>query len=129
MAFAPEGHPFVLVQYDRPIDGDHIAVAFGSNASAVDGSSPSEVERVLRTWLPDIEVLEVATHNWTKDDLYRGTWAVPGPGQLREQLDAIEARDGRVLLAGADIASGSYALIDGAIATGVRAGRDAAALS
>lgn len=129
MAFAPEGHPFVLVQYDRPIDGDHIAVAFGSNARAVDGSSPAEVERVLRTWLPDIEVLEVATHNWTKDDLYRGTWAVPGPGQLREQLDAIEARDGRVLLAGADIASGSYALIDGAIATGIRAGRDAAALS
>lgn len=129
MAFAPEGHPFVLVQYDRPIDGDHIAVAFGSDASVVDGSSPAEVERVLRTWLPDIEVLEVATHNWTKDELYRGTWAVPGPGQLQEQLDAIEARDGRVFLAGADIASGSYALIDGAIATGIRAGRDAATLS
>ncbi|WP_426005253.1 flavin monoamine oxidase family protein [Paenarthrobacter sp. NyZ202] len=129
MAFAPEGHPFVLVQYDRPIDGDHIAVAFGSDATAVDGSSPAEVERVLRTWLPDIEVLEVATHNWKADELYRGTWAVPGPGQLREQLDAVEARDGRVLLAGADIASGSYALIDGAIATGIRAGRDAAAVS
>lgn len=129
MAFAPEGHPFVLLQYDRPIDGDHIAVAFGSDASAVDGSSAAQVQQVLRSWLPDIEVLEVATHNWTKDALYRGTWAVPGPGQLREQLDAVEARDGRVLLAGADIASGSYALIDGALATGIRAGRDAAALS
>ena len=129
MAFAPEGHPFVLLQYDRPIDSDHIAVAFGSDASAVDGSSITEVEKVLRTWLPDVEVLEVATHNWTKDALYRGTWAVPGPGQLVEQLDAVEARDGRVLLAGADIASGSYALIDGALATGIRAGRDAAAVS
>jgi len=129
MAFAPEGHPFVLLQYDRPIDSDHIAVAFGSDASAVDGSSITEVEKVLRTWLPDVEVLEVATHNWTKDALYRGTWAVPGPGQLVEQLNAVEARDGRVLLAGADIASGSYALIDGALATGIRAGRDAAAVS
>ena len=128
MAFAPEGHPFVLMQYDRPIDGDHIAVVFGSDATAVNGSSVTDVQQVLRTWLPDVEVLDVATHNWTVDSLYRGTWAVPAPGQLREQLDALESRNGRVLLAGADIASGSFALIDGAIHTGLRAGRDAAAI-
>jgi monoamine oxidase len=129
MAFAPEGHPFVLVQFDRPIGGDHIAVAFGPDASAIDGSSPAAVQEVLRTWLPDAEVVEVATHNWTGDQMFRGTWAVPGPGQLRSQLDAVEAREGRVILAGADLAAGSYALIDGAIHTGIRAGRDAAALA
>ena len=129
MAFAPEGHPFVLVQYDRSIEGDHIAVAFGPDASAVDGSSPAAVQEVLRTWLPDAEVVEVATHDWTGDKVFRGTWAVPGPGQLRSQLDAVAAREGRVVLAGADLAAGSYALIDGAINTGIRAGRAAAALA
>lgn len=126
MAFAPEGHPFVLVQYDRPVEGDHIAVAFGPDASAVDGSSVDGVQRVLRTWLPDVEVAEVAHHDWTGDAMFRGTWAVPAPNQLRSQLDAVEARDGRILLAGADLATGSFALIDGAINSGIRAGREAA---
>ena len=129
MAFAPEGHPFVLMQYDRPVEGDHIAVAFGPDAAAVDGSSAAAVQNVLRSWLPNVEVVEVATHDWTSDSMFQGTWAVPAPGQLRSQLDAVESRDGRVLLAGADLASGSYALIDGAINTGIRAGRDAAALA
>ncbi|GCD91180.1 NAD(P)/FAD-dependent oxidoreductase [Nocardioides sp. LS1] len=129
MAFAPEGSPLVLVQYDRPIDGDHIAVGFGPDASALDTTSTEEVQKVLRSWLPDAEVVEVANHNWTADDMFLGTWAVPAPGQLRSQLDAVTSRDGRVLLAGADLASGSYALIDGAINTGIRAGRDAAALA
>lgn len=129
MAFAPEGHPLVLLQYDRPLDGDHIAVAFGADASAVNASSREDVQAVLRTWIPDLEVVDVATHNWTADGLYRGTWAVPAPGQLRDQLEAVEARHSRVLLAGADLASGSFGLIDGAIFTGMRAGRDAARMS
>lgn len=126
MAFAPEGHPLVLLQYDRPVDGDHIAVAFGSDSAHVDATSARDVQKVLRMWIPDLEVVEVATHNWTADPLFRGTWAVPAPGKLARQLDAVEYRDGRLLLAGADIASGSYALIDGAIDTGIRAGRAAA---
>lgn len=126
MAFGPEGHPLVLLQYDRPVDGDHIAVAFGSDATQVDATSAADVQRVLRTWIADLEVMEVATHNWTTDPLFRGTWAVPAPGTLARQLDAVEYRGGRVVLAGADIASGAYALIDGAIDTGVRAGRAAA---
>jgi monoamine oxidase len=125
MAFAPEGHPLVWLQYDRPIDGDHIAVAFGPDATQVDSSSVESVQNVLRTWIPDIEVAEVASHNWTGDPLFRGTWAVPAPGKLLRQLEAIEYRDGRVLLAGADVARGSYALIDGAIDTGISAGRAA----
>lgn len=128
MAFAPEGCPLVLVQYDRPIEGDHIAVGFGPDAAALDGTSPEAVQAVLRQWLPDVEVLDVAHHNWTADDTFRGTWAVPAPGQLQSQLDAANVREGRIFLAGADLAAGSYALIDGAINTGIRAARDAAAL-
>lgn len=45
---------------------------------------------------------------------------------LLSRTRELEHRDGRILLAGADIASGSYALIDGAIDTGIVAGRTAA---
>ena len=128
MAFAPEGNPFVLLQYDRPIEGDHIAVAFGPDASAIAGSSVADVQAALRAWLPDLEIVDVATHDWTTDPLFKGTWAVPAPGELRHQLDAAESRDGRIFLAGADVAKGSYALIDGAIHTGIDAGRHAASI-
>ena len=77
---------------------------------------------------PTSRSLEVASHNWTADPLFQGTWAVPAPNRLLPGLEALEARDGRVLLAGADLASGSFGLIDGAIQTGTRAGRDAVAL-
>jgi hypothetical protein len=129
MAFAPAGHPLVVVQYDRAIEDDHIAVGFGPDDAALDATSLEAVQAAVREWLPDAEVMEVANHDWTTDDMFLGTWAVPAAGQLRTQLDAVNARDGRVLLAGADVASGSYALIDGAINTGIRAGRDAAALA
>ena len=129
MAFAPEGNPLVIVQYDRSIDGDHIAVGFGPDATALDATSVEAVQDVLRGWLPDVEVIEVANHNWTTDEMFLGTWAVPAPGQLRAQIDAVTSRNGRVMLAGADLALGSYALIDGAINTGIRAGRDAARLA
>jgi monoamine oxidase len=118
----------LALSWTDEVDGDHIAVAFGPDANAIDGAPPAAVEEVLRQWLPDAEVLDVATHSWTHDPVFRGTWAVPGPGQLRSQIEAVELRDGRVLLAGADLALGSYALIDGAINTGIRAGRDASAL-
>lgn len=129
MCLAPEGAPFVWMQYDRPLDGDHIAVAFGADARGVDGSSPAAVQIALREWLPDIEVVDVAYHDWTADEHFKGTWAVPRPGQLARQLDVIADQPGPMFFAGADLAPGAYALIDGALATGIRAGRNAAAFS
>ena len=61
MCLAPEGAPFVWMQYDQPLDGDHIAVAFGADASGVDGSSPAAVQTALREWLPDVEVVDART--------------------------------------------------------------------
>ncbi|UGS36048.1 flavin monoamine oxidase family protein [Capillimicrobium parvum] len=127
VCLAPEGAPFVWMQYDRPVDGDHIAVAFGADARAVDGSSPGAVQVALRQWLPDVEVVDVAYHDWTRDEHFKGTWAVPRPGQLSRQVRVIAEQAGPVFFAGADLAPGAYGLIDGALATGIRAGRSAAA--
>jgi len=76
----------------------------------------------MRQWFPQMEVESVAHHAWTQDPHFRGTWAVPRPQQL-ESLLQTAGISGNVALAGADLSTGSYALIDGAIDTGIRAAR------
>jgi monoamine oxidase len=123
MAIAPPTSPFVLAQYDRALgDGTHLAVAFGPDAHAIDGDEIAAVQTAMRQWFPDLEVLDVAHHSWTKDPTYRGTWAVPRTGQL-DKLHTTASICGRIALAGADLSTGSYALIDGAIDSGTRAAR------
>lgn len=125
MAFAPTEAPFVLCQYDRALeDGSHLAVAFGGDAAAVDGDDSAAVQRAVRQWFPHLEIEDVAHHSWTRDPHFRGTWAVPSPGQVEALLETTEI-GGRVVFAGADLSTGSYALIDGAIDTGMRAARKA----
>lgn len=123
MAIAPSDAPLVLCQYDRPLgDGYHLAVAFGPDAAKIDGDDAGAVQTAMRQWFPQIEVEAVAHHPWTQDPHFRGTWAVPRPQQL-ESLLQTAGISGNVALAGADLSTGSYALIDGAIDTGIRAAR------
>ena len=122
-AVRPRG-PFVWVQYNHRVGDDHIAVAFGSSrhGTAVDECRAGGIRGSLR----DLEVCG-RVHDWTADPLSRARGQyLPQPPAARP--GALEAPDGRVLLAGRALASGSFGLIDGAIQTGTRARRDAVLL-
>jgi monoamine oxidase len=128
VALAPGSAPLTLCQVEYVEDGETIVVAFGSVSERLDGTDRSAVQEALRTWLPDAEVLEVASHDWVADDLSGETWPMQRAGQLTAALAELQRPEGRVFVAGSDYADGWAGFIDGAIESGMRAGREVHAL-
>jgi pseudooxynicotine dehydrogenase len=79
---------------------------------------------VIRQFLPEAEVVAAKGHDWTADPFAGGTWSVYRPGQLTRYLRELQRPEGRLFLAGSDVASGWNGFIDGAIETGLRVGRE-----
>jgi monoamine oxidase len=124
VALAPGSAPLTLCQVEYVADGETLVVAFGSVSERLDGTDPAAVQEALRTWLPDVEVLEVASHDWVADELAGETWPMQRAGQLTGSLAELQRPEGRVFLAGSDYANGWAGFIDGAIESGMRAGRE-----
>jgi monoamine oxidase len=77
-----------------------------------------QVSAVIKSWLPEAEVLEVAGHDWVKDEFSQQTWLVQRPGQHR-YLEELQRPEDGLYLVGGDYASGWTGYIDGAIESGV----------
>ncbi|ANW68208.1 hypothetical protein BCA37_30290 [Mycobacterium sp. djl-10] len=119
---APSGYQLTFAWPEYFLDdGTSIVVGFGPDASMLDGNSVSAVQEALRTWLPDIEVLDTECHDWVQDEFSRETWATFRTGQLtREWPDLIRPR-GRLIFAGGDYAAGWAGFVDGAIQSAMEA--------
>ncbi|MGR6965040.1 flavin monoamine oxidase family protein [Geodermatophilus sp. URMC 61] len=128
VALAPGSAALTLCQVEHVADGETLVVAFGSVSERLDGADPAAVQEALRTWLPDAEVLEVASHDWVADELSGETWPMQRAGQLTGSLAELQRPEGRVFVAGSDYANGWAGFIDGAIESGMRAGREVHAL-
>ena len=128
VALAPGSAPLTLCQVEYVGDGETLVVAFGSVSERLSGTDREAVQQALRQWLPDVEVLEVASHDWVADDLSGETWPMQRAGQLTGALGELQRPEGRVVIAGSDYADGWAGFIDGAIESGMRAGRDVHAL-
>jgi monoamine oxidase len=100
-------------------------IGFGPDAERYDG----DVQRDLDQILPGYEALDATAHDWLADEFSRGTWAIHRPGWYEHYHAAMQRSDGRVLFAGSDLADGWAGFIDGAIESGLKVGRAAAALS
>lgn len=100
-----------------------ILLAFGPDANRINAFDKEAVTRELRRWLPDVEVLEVMHHNWSKDPFSGETWPMLKPGQLTTYLSALQESHKRVHFAGSDYAAFYAGSIDGAIESGMRAAR------
>jgi len=124
------GHPFgYLATEELFSDGTQLLIGFGFDASLCDPSDPVGLQRQLDAILPGYELLSATAHDWLGDEFSRGTWAIHRPGWYEHHHAAMRRLDGRVLLAGSDLADGWAGFIDGAIESGLRAGERAAALS
>jgi pseudooxynicotine oxidase len=104
-------------------DGGQLLVAFGPDAERLRPGDDREVRRAFAERLPaGVEIVAVTSHDWWRDEFSRGTWSVFRPGQLTV-LPALQARHGRVVFAGSDVADGWNGFMDGAVESGLRAAR------
>jgi monoamine oxidase len=124
------GHPFGYLATEMLLgDGTQLLIGFGPDAERCDASDLKRVQHQLDDLLPGYEVLDATAHDWLADPCSRGTWAIHRAGWYEHHHAAMRQPEGRVLLAGADLADGWAGFIDGAIESGLRAGMAAAALS
>ncbi len=86
------------------------------------------MQRGVDELLPGLEVLGATAHDWLADERSRGTWAIHRPGWYTDHHAHMQRPEGRIVLAGSDLADGWAGFIDGAIESGLKAARKATAL-
>jgi monoamine oxidase len=123
------GHPFGYLDTEHLLgDETQIQIGFGVDAARCDATDTAAVQRALDDILPGYEVVAATAHDWLADERSRGTWAIHRPGWYTHHHAEMRRPEGRVVLAGSDLADGWAGFIDGAIESGLRAGALAAAL-
>ncbi|MBC3192176.1 FAD-dependent oxidoreductase [Pseudonocardia sp. C8] len=127
VANAPVGkHPVNTAKTEYRHEGDTLVVCFCSDASSIDPDDHDAVQRALRLFVPEIEVVDVAAHDWVTDEFSQGTWVHHRPGNLTTVVPLMHQAHGRIRFAGGDIAPMGVGGIDGAIQSGAKAARDSA---
>jgi monoamine oxidase len=120
-------HPFGYLDTEMLLgDGEQLQIGFGIDAERCDSE---RLQRDLDDILPGYELVDATWHDWLADEYARGTWAIHPPGWYTRHHAEMRRPEGRVLLAGSDIANGWSGFIDGAIESGLEAGARAAALA
>jgi len=123
------GHPFGYLDTELLLgDGTQLQIGFGIDARRCTPDDAAAVQRDLDEILPGYEVVAATAHDWLGDEYSRGTWAIHRPGWYTTYHAEMQRPEGRVVLAGSDVANGWSGFIDGAIESGLRAGALAASL-
>jgi len=116
------GHPFGYLDTEALLeDGTQLQIGFGIDAERCHAGG-AELQRDLDEILPGYELIDATWHDWLADEYARGTWAIHRPGWYTRHHAEIRRPEGRVLLAGSDVANGWAGFIDGAIESGLEAG-------
>nr|WP_245179570.1 FAD-dependent oxidoreductase [Cupriavidus sp. LEh25] len=101
--YAPVGkHPINTAHAERRGNGDTLVVCFCCDTSALDGNDREAVQRALRDFVPDIEVLDTVCQDWANDAFARGGWMHHRPGNLTQAAPLMRTPHGRIHFAGAD---------------------------
>ena len=119
-------HPFGYLDTEQLLeDGSQILIGFGADHARCDAGDLALVQRQLDEILPGYVATDAVAHDWLSDEFARGTWAIHRPGWYSRFHEEMRRPEGRVLLAGSDLANGWSGFIDGAIESGLQAGASA----
>jgi len=100
-------------------DGEAQLIVGFALQGALDASNLAALERALRVYAPEAQVLDAISHDWTHDRWSRGGWMSEPPGWATSGvLDLLGQPHGRVLMAGSDVALEYPGWMAGAIASG-----------
>ena len=124
VAFAPIGkHPINAVRTESRYDGDTLVLCMCSDAAAICADDCEAVQAALCKFVPDVVVVDTASHNWVADEFSKGAWMMHRPGNLTGAATQMRQPHGRGHFAGSDIAAPLVTSIDGAMETGAAAAR------
>jgi monoamine oxidase len=124
------GHPFGYLDTELLLgDGTQLQIGFGTGVARCDPGDVAAVQQALDGILPGYELVDATAHDWLSDEYARGTWAIHRPGWYTRHHAEMRRPEGRIVLAGSDLANGWSGFIDGAIESGLEAGARAAALA
>ena len=104
-------------------DGDGSLIVAFCLPGDIDFADRSEAQKALRTLLPKANVVATWCHDWTEDPYARAEWCWYRPGVLIGAFNELRRPEGRVHMAGGDIADGWRGFIDGAIESGTMVSR------
>jgi pseudooxynicotine oxidase len=115
------GHPFGYLSTEELLgEGQQLLIGFGHDAELCDAADLEAVQRQMDDILPGFRVLDATANDWLGDEFSNGTWAIHRPGWYTLHHAEMRRPEGRVVLAGSDIANGWAGFIDGAIESGFR---------
>ncbi len=124
-AFSDAPNPLTVLQTIAHGDkiGSIISLTLGRR-SLLDITNADVVEQAVRMIIPDAELVGISNYDWARDPFSMQAWPSYRVGQF-SQAHHLAEPEGRVLLAGAATAGGWHEYIDGAVESGLRAGRQA----
>ena len=122
-------HPFGYLDTELLYpDGTQLMIGFGHDMDICDATDLATVQGQLDEIIPGYEALAATAHDWLGDEFSRGTWAIHRPGWYTKYHAEMQRPEGRVVLAGSDLANGWAGFMDGAIESGLRAASTALTL-
>jgi monoamine oxidase len=122
-AYSAQDKPLSVIRTEFVSDTDAVLVGFGADADRIDVTDRDQVQDAVKVWRDDLEVLEATGHPWGEDPYAEETWQIQRPGQLTKYHGAQQASEGALHFASGDIANLWAGFFDGAIESGLRAGR------
>lgn len=117
------GTSFDYVGAMATTDEGVVLVCFAPAHDRVD-TDLADVQRAVREFAPEAEVLGAESYDWVNDEFSKGTWATFRAGQFAKYEIAVGEPEGRVHFAGSHTARRWRAFIDGAIESGKRGGAE-----
>lgn len=123
-ALAPAGqHPLNAVSVEKRWGDNTIILCMISESYSIKHDDLDAVQKALRLFVPDLEVVDTAWHDWNADDVSQGGWMMHRPRHFLEGAVKIREGHGRISFAGADIAAMAPCTIDGAMNSGMAAAK------
>lgn len=122
---SPAGQsPINAARTEKRHDGDTLVLCMCSDAASIDPTDRMAVQAALRRFIPDLEVVDTACHNWVTDEFSQGGWMMHRPGTFTGAGAEIRKPHGNIRFAGSDLSATEPGSIEGALASGAIAARD-----
>ena len=122
-AFCDDPNPFNAVQtFAYGEFGTILKITIGRQ-SLIDLDDFQAISAEIRKIHGEVEVLEALPYNWAKDKYAKTSWASKRKGWFARYKDMAKPQQ-RLFFAGCATADGWHEYIDGAIESGIRAGRE-----